>query len=655
MLHLRLFTAFELTDGQGKPITIRAKKERALLAYLAAHDGGADRAHLSGFLWPDRGQEQARKSLRQSLVNLRKALNEADCVLPADRREKLSLDPATICVDVRRFEKLAAQNDFASLQQAADIHKGPFIQDVNFPGTPFQSWLDSERLRLDDLACDVFARLAEQLLDREHWDAAIETARRSIAIDPIREVGHRLSMRALNGLGRRSEALKQFHRLSGLLREELDVRPDPDTLQLYYELRRSRDGQPEIGRGATTPAPLDAESLRPGLVVLPLRFIDAAHEDEDLTDGLTEELIASLAAYRWFFVISALQAMTYKGKRITPEELTRELGVRYVLDGRLRRSGNRLQLRLSLSETSRNEHLWSDRIECFLDEVLEAQDRLVRQIAHLIEPELIRQEEQLALRAPPDDFDAWRSIVRSRRLADLGREDSLAEARSLAREAISKKPDNAFGHAGLAWALWVSYMLAKGGKSCLAEGSNAATRAIEIDPRYYLGHMTLGGCELYQRDLDGATISLRRAIDLNPSFPVSYNQLISCLTNAGRPYDALGYIEPLDRISPNDPFHGFYRCIRALTYFFVGDDAAAIECAEASLSYHPVWLASEVVLIAASQRSGRRAEAARAAGRFRSNHGAMTAGALKRQFILKHERDFAMLEEQLRAAGLLVT
>ncbi|MCH8037578.1 MAG: hypothetical protein IIC53_10710, partial [Proteobacteria bacterium] len=195
MLHLRLFSAFELTDGQGKPITIRIKKERALLAYLAVRDCGADRAHLSDFLWPDRGEEQARKSLRQSLVNLRKALNQADCVLPADRREKLSLDPATICVDVRRFEKLAAQNDFASLQQAADIHKGPFIQDVSFPGTPFQSWLDSERLRLDDLACDVFARLAEQLLDREHWDAAIETARRSIAIDPIREVGHRLSMR----------------------------------------------------------------------------------------------------------------------------------------------------------------------------------------------------------------------------------------------------------------------------------------------------------------------------------------------------------------------------------------------------------------------------------------------------------------------------
>jgi DNA-binding SARP family transcriptional activator len=656
MLHLRLFGSFELADDEGKPIAVRGKKERALFAYLALHDGGADRAQLSDLLWPDRGEEQARKSLRQSLVNLRKALNKASCVLlPAHRREKPYVDLAMISVDIRHLEALAAKSDPASWQQVMDLYTGPLLQDLYFPGTPFQSWLDAERARLDDLACGVLARLADQLLDRARWDAAAEAARRLIAIDPIREVGHRLLMRALNGAGRRAEALKQFHRLSDVLRQELDVRPDPDTLRLYYELKGARYSKPGNEIETAAPPPSGIESSRPGLVVLPLRFIDAANQDDNLTDGLTEELIASLAAYRWFFVISALQAMTYKGKRITPKELARELGIRYVLDGRLRRSGNRVQLRLALSETERNEHLWSDRIECFLDEVLGAQDQLARQIAYLIEPELVRQEEQLALRVPPGDFDAWRLIVRSRRLADLGREDSLTDAQSLVREAISRDPDNAFGQAGLAWVLWMSYMLAEKDISCLEEGLNAAARAIEIDPQYYLGHMTLGGCKLYLHDHEGATISLRRAINLNPSYPVSYNQLISCLTRAGRPSDALGYIEPLDRISPNDPFHGFYRCVRALAYFFVGDDTAAIQNAEASLSFHPVWLTSEAVLIAASQRCGRRAEAARAIERFRSNHGAITTDALRDHFILKHERDFATLEKQLLAAGALTT
>lgn len=664
MLRLQLFGVFELSDREGRPVEVRVKKERALLAYLALRDVGADRAHLSELLWPDRSKEQARKSLRQSFVNLRKVFGNAGAreakVLPPDRVERPKLDTTFISVDVKIFEKLARENITPSLRQAADLYSGSFLPGLDFPDTPFQSWLDGERVRLNDLACDAMTHLTRQLLDQQDWDQAIEIARRLVAIDPIREMSHRLLMVALNKAGRRSEALRQFHRLSQLLLKELEVRPASDTLQLYYELKDIGPGRiytdkDEMVKLVGNPGSTDAISSRPGLVVLPVRMEAVDQEDDALVEGLTEELIGSLAAYRWFFVISALQAMTYQGRSCSPRQLARELKVKYVLDSKLRRSGNRLKLRLVLSETVRSEHIWSDSISCFLDEIIEAQDQLVNQIARTVEPQLFSYEEKIAIRTPERDFDAWSLVVRSRRLADIGREDTLLEACLLARKAVSRNPDSAFCHAGLAWALWMTHTIIDSDDALVMEAINAASNAIEIDPRYYLGYMTMGGCQLSQGGHDGSISSLRRAIDLNPSFPVSYNQMISSLTNAGRPHDALNYIEPLDRISPNDPFQGYYRCVRALTYFFTGDDKAAIWNAELSLARHPVWLTSEAILIAANQRLGCKAETAQAVKSFLLNHDGITGQSLRDSFYFKYDRDFSTLNEQLYAAGALAT
>lgn len=663
MLSLRLFGAFELTNAEGAVITLPVKKDRALLAVLAlSGERGCDRVTLAALLWPDRGELQARKSLRQSLVHLRQALNTEACLLPADRRSRLSLDAQAIVVDARCLEALAAQHTPASWQAALQLYRGTLLEDVSIESLPFQNWLQGVQTRFEDLACDVFSRLAEYRLTQKNWEGAAAAARRVIEIAPVREVGHRLLMRALYQAGRRTEALQQFHRLSGVLRQELDVRPDLDTMTLYQEMRRQMHSCKSGLLPPTTRAPAQRHTslvdaaMRPGLVVLPLRMIDGEDREATLADGLTEELIGSLAAYRWFFVISALQAMTYKHELVSPMQLALDLGVRYVLSGSLRRVANRFQLRLNLCETTRGEHLWSERIDCFHDEVLEAQDQLAQQAAYTIEPELLRHEERLVLRAPAHDFDAWSLVVRSRRLAELGHPEALTEARLLVCEAIDKAPESAFSHAGLAWVAWMTYVFVDRDRSRLVEALDAAFRAIEIDPRYYLGHQLMGSCQnRVHDDYEGAIASLRRAIDMNPSYPVSYNQLISCLTTAGRPHDALSYIKPLDRISPHDPLMSFYHCVRALTYFCVGDDTAAIESAKLSLAHHPIWLSSEVVLIAASRRAGRRAETARAMQNFEAHHPGLTLADIRQRIRFKHEQDFLPLEDQLRLAGVLTS
>ena len=154
---------------------------------------------------------------------------------------------------------------------------------------------------------------------------------------------------------------------------------------------------------------------------------------------------------------------------------------------------------------------------------------------------------------------------------------SLKQAEEAARQAINKAPDSVFGHAALAWTLWLLDILYHKDGAVLEDAVAAADIAVDIDPRFFLGHAALGVNLLRQRDFDRASVSLRRSLDLNPSFPATYNQISSCLTYNGKPHEALDYFEPLDRISPNDPYVGYYHCVRAATYFSLGDDVAAIK------------------------------------------------------------------------------
>ena len=646
MVTLKLFGDFRLSDARGAALVLPARKDQALLAFLALNNGAA-REQLIALLWPDRAEAQGRKSLRQSLVVLRKHLNGADQVLPADRRQVLALAPGTVAVDVQRFETLARKSDLVSLRAAAGLYEGSLLPHFSVPAPGFSDWLDGERRRFEDLACGVFDALAETLIEQEIWSEAEAAAHRAIEINPLRENGHRLLMRALAGAGNRADALQQYHHLSGTLRRELSIRPDLDSEALYQAIRRPAPATPHQGR----PELIRPKNARPGLIVLPLQLGGEA-DDAALADGLGEEIIATLAGYRWFYVISAVQSQIYRNRRISPSELAAELGVTYVLDGRVRRSGNRISLRLNLSETGRGELIWSESMECYFDETLQAQADLARQITRQIEPELLRAEDEMGGNGASPDMDAWHLAVRARRLADQARQDSLQQAYDLATRAIKLNPDCAFGHAALAWTVWLRMMLFKRDRAELAEGTAAARRAIEIDEGFFLGHVTLGVCQLRNREFENSAISLRRGIGLNPSFPSTYNQLISCLTFGGKPREALDFIEPLDRISPSDPFAGYYRCVRALTYFSLDDDAAAISNAKASLADHPVWLLSELVLIAASQRSGQTSEIPGLIKAFHHNYPKANIANLRNQVIFRDDRDYEVIAAPLREAGI---
>jgi TolB-like protein/DNA-binding SARP family transcriptional activator/Tfp pilus assembly protein PilF len=286
-LYLRLFGRFALSRASGDEIAIPSKKVQALLAYLALNpDHRRSRAELAALLWSGRGEEQARHSLRQSILTLRHALEDAENTILVSEGDHIGLNTDFVESDVSELERAAAERVPEALTRCAVLYTGDLLEGLYVKSEGFDDWLAQERHRLRELATDTLARLAALQAEAKEFDSAIETTQRLLAFDPLREDGHRLLMQLYDGTGRRALALRQFRTCQEILRRELDVEPEPETVALYETMRAGaasgddttakvemgRESEkpterapPELGRVATAQAasePLTRQSPR---------------------------------------------------------------------------------------------------------------------------------------------------------------------------------------------------------------------------------------------------------------------------------------------------------------------------------------------------------------------------------------------------------
>jgi DNA-binding SARP family transcriptional activator/tetratricopeptide (TPR) repeat protein len=268
-LSLALLGGFEATLG---PRTLTfARKAQALLAFLALSRGYASsRAQLTALLWAERGEEQARNSLRQMLFDVRKALGPDGAGLLRADHERIELCAARLEVDAVTFQELAKTASAEALARAVALYRGELLAGLAVKEAPFESWLAGERERLNQLAVRVLsARLEHQRAERS-LDAVIQTALRLLALDPLQEPGHRALMKSYVAQGNRALALRQYQICVDTLRRELRVEPEAETRQVYREIlaQRSASTGPDAGHGISerredSPSAGDArESLR---------------------------------------------------------------------------------------------------------------------------------------------------------------------------------------------------------------------------------------------------------------------------------------------------------------------------------------------------------------------------------------------------------
>ena len=238
-LKIQLLGGFAIRVGPGQTLSLGTKKAQALVAYLAVPRGRAHpRDKLASLLWGDTGDEQARQSLRQTLVALRRALPATGPPILVVDRDTIGLDPGVVDVDVSAFERLAAGTTAKALTHAGALYQGELLAGIRVTEAPFEDWLAAERARLHALAIDSLNRLLQCQLAEGTPQAAVQTAHRLLALDPLQEVVHRALMRLYVTQGRRGTALRQYQICASALRQELSTEPEDETRRLYHDVLR---------------------------------------------------------------------------------------------------------------------------------------------------------------------------------------------------------------------------------------------------------------------------------------------------------------------------------------------------------------------------------------------------------------------------------
>ena len=657
MLQIELLGGFEARLAPDAALVFGQRKAQAILAYLAlAPDHTVPRARLVNLLWSERGDEQARSSLRQALTALRKALREeAPDGGPeplVSGRETVALTAELIDVDAVRFERLAQSGDIADLQAADALYRGELLDGFELAEMPFQEWLEPERERFRELAYGVLRSLTAHHEEAGEFEAAIEAARRAADFDLIRESAHRTLMRLYDASGQGGQALKQYESCRDILQRELDVRPDAETERLYQEIRDKRGV-------AASPNAAPAEIAmalpeKPSIAVLPFKNIGGDPAQEIFADGIAEAILTALSKFHWFFVIARDSSFRYREAEIDEQRVRTELGVRYVLTGSVGQVGQQVRISAQLIDGPGGRHIWAEIYKRDMENVFEVQDEITQCIVTAVAPKFLKTEIQRARRRDVKDLDAWGYVVRAHEhLARLNKSDN-AEAHDLLTKAVDRDPDSAWGYTGLAIshtqdALWG--WSASRVQSILAAQQNAQ-RAIGLDDDDAQAHAVIGLIQLVSRNHEKAIETLEMAIELNPNLANAHASLGLALAFSGQTDRAVDEVNQAIRLSPYDHLRVFWFNTLSLAAFVDGRYNAAAEWAEKTIEVNDDYAGGFRILAASYGQLGEAGKAATALERLLQLSPGMTLGGTKAQLPFKAEEDMARFLDGLRAAGL---
>jgi adenylate cyclase len=321
---------------------------------------------------------------------------------------------------------------------------------------------------------------------------------------------------------------------------------------------------------------------RPSIAVLPFANLSGDPDHEYLADGLTEDIILGLSRVKQFFVIARNSCFTYKGKTTDAAQVSRELGVRYVLEGSVRKLGERIRVTAQLVDATSRSPAWAERFDRKLEEILEVDDEVTEAIVAALQPALRRAEAESARRAAPEDLTAWALVNRAwvAVQSDLGSVEAAESAVAACEEALRRDPEYAFAHAVLGHA---RSLLARDGLGSAAAADASMRRALELgadDPLVHHCHAALLGN--FGRTAEGVR-AWERALDLDPNSAGARAGLGIAQIYLRRPERALASIDQALRLSPRDPITYHWLGHRALACALLGRWDEALEAAEDSV------------------------------------------------------------------------
>jgi adenylate cyclase len=392
---------------------------------------------------------------------------------------------------------------------------------------------------------------------------------------------------------------------------------------------------------------------KPSIAVLPFQNMSGDPEQEYFADGIVEDIITALSRFEQLFVIARNSSFTYKGKAIDIKQVGRELGVRYVLEGSVRKAGGRVRITGQLIEAATNNHLWADKYDGSLEDVFDLQDKLTTSIVLAVVPRLNISEIGRSLRKPTERLDAQDYYWRARAIVGGARRDRkhLEQVVTLCRKAIEIDPTYASAY-GLAAQMHVSLRLLGGqSEDELAEGARFARLAVEhgrdnasalVGPAMFYGQAL--------RDVDTAANLVEQAIALNPNAVSAWTARGYINVWLGLHDKAIDYAEASIRLSPLDPSINIFYDIAAWAHFYLSRYEKALALANKALVLQPQYVSSLRVLVASLVQLGRTDEAAGPIARLKDLGAWQRCAEIAAVFTGRSE-DIARFVEAIRKAG----
>jgi TolB-like protein len=321
---------------------------------------------------------------------------------------------------------------------------------------------------------------------------------------------------------------------------------------------------------------------RPAIAVLPFVNLSGDEDQEYFSDAITQDIITNLSKHRWLDVTSRNSVFGYKGKSVDVRELARELGVSYVVEGSVRRSGDRIRVSTQLVDAQTGTHRWSDRYDRDLQDVFAVQDEITAKIVARVEPEIGAAERQKVAKSPQRDLQAWECYhLGIFHFFKFTPADNLEAQRLLQR---SRELDPHFGEAHAWWAyaviLGMVYWDTDPTPELLDEALAATNTALDLDDRNAVFYALKARVQLARCEYSSALTENEMAIDLNPTFAAAHCGLADSLAYEGRYDEAIEIFRNAIDLSPNDPQRWAFFTYGALAQIFKGDFAAAIEWAD---------------------------------------------------------------------------
>lgn len=609
MLTARLLAPVAFSfDGQ--PISLPNRKAQAILAYLLLNDApGERRARLADLLWSESGPRNALTSLRQTLLELRRALHQVGCTQLATTYTHIELDRSAVHVDTADLLHSICHGGVPEILLSGEHLSDKLLAGFEDLDPELSEWLEAQRHAFQErLHAALMTRLGDAA---EPGSSARPLAQAALLLDPTNEEACRLIMRHAAVAGDTPVALRAYDRLYRTLDADHDMEPGPETQALLAQIKLGAFDQ-----RLTSPVP-ETDAL-PRVAVLPFRILGPYPIPTYVADGLVEDIVCTLARLREPEVISSNSSRTLRDADIDLTTAGRALGARYLVSGLIRTFGDKLRISVELAEAATGAVLWKQNHDTDAARLFEVHDHIVANIVHMLAPHINGAELRRIRRSEPGNLSAYHLMLQARELMFQMEQSSFNRAGALLERAIALEPEYANSHVTLSD--WCSIRLGQGwstDRSADAVTLDLAVRtALRHDPGNAVAMVMLGhNRTLLEHDYREALDLFDRATEAAPNDATVWAMSSPTYAFIGNAPEAIRRSERALSLSPKDPFAFRINHFLSLSHFFNGSLGDSEHFGRKSLKENPNYTSNLRMLACVLVEQGKTEEARNLAAR----------------------------------------